>query len=48
LPAAHTRRVRLGTLVSGVTYRNPGILAKIVTTLEICRRRTEAFGLGHS
>ena len=30
--AARTRRVQLGTLVTGVTYRNPGILAKIVTT----------------
>src|SRR5262245_36647431 len=31
--AARTKRVNLGTLVTGVTYRNPAILAKIVTTL---------------
>ena len=36
--AARTRRVQLGTLVTGVTYRNPGILAKIVTTLDIISR----------
>ena len=31
--AARTQRVQLGTLLTGVTYRNPGILSKIVTTL---------------
>src|SRR4051812_45369531 len=30
--AARTTRVRLGALVTGVTYRNPAMLAKIVTT----------------
>jgi alkanesulfonate monooxygenase SsuD/methylene tetrahydromethanopterin reductase-like flavin-dependent oxidoreductase (luciferase family) len=33
--AARTQRVRLGTLVTGVTYRNPALLAKIVTTLDL-------------
>ena len=33
--AARTSRVKLGTLVTGVTYRNPAILAKIVTTLDV-------------
>ena len=33
--AARTKRVKLGTLVTGVTYRNPAILAKIVTTLDV-------------
>jgi F420-dependent oxidoreductase-like protein len=32
--AAHTSTVRIGALVSGVTYRYPGLLAKIVTTLD--------------
>jgi F420-dependent oxidoreductase-like protein len=33
--AARTRSVSLGTMVTGVTYRNPALLAKIVTTLDI-------------
>ena len=33
--AARTKTVRLGTLVTGVTYRNPAILAKTVTTLDV-------------
>ena len=33
--AAHTERMRLALLVTGVTYRHPGLLAKIVTTLDI-------------
>src|ERR1700682_1633117 len=32
--AASTSRVKLGTLVTGVTYRNPAILAKQATTLD--------------
>src|SRR5512140_3848024 len=31
--AMETKRVLLGTMVSGVTYRNPAMLAKTVTTL---------------
>ena len=31
--AALTRRIRLAVLVTGVMYRHPGLLAKIVTTL---------------
>ena len=33
--AARTSRVRLGAMVTGVTYRNPAHLAKIVTTLDV-------------
>jgi alkanesulfonate monooxygenase SsuD/methylene tetrahydromethanopterin reductase-like flavin-dependent oxidoreductase (luciferase family) len=32
---AHTRRVRLGTMVTGVTFRPPGLLIKAVTTLDV-------------
>ncbi len=33
--AQHTSTVRLGALVTGNTYRNPGLLAKIVSTLDV-------------
>jgi F420-dependent oxidoreductase-like protein len=33
--AARTKKVRLGAMVGGVTYRNPAFLAKTVTTLDI-------------
>src|SRR5690242_9063052 len=33
--AAHTTRAKLLTLVTGTVYRHPGILAKIVTTLDV-------------
>src|SRR5437667_5055417 len=44
--AARTTRVRLGTLVSGVTYRNPAFLAKVVTTLDIVSSGRAICGLG--
>jgi F420-dependent oxidoreductase-like protein len=44
--AARTHRVQLGTLVTGVTYRNPGILAKIVTTLDVISRGRAVLGIG--
>jgi len=44
--AARTQRIKLGTLVSGVTYRNPGILAKIVTTLDVISRGRAILGIG--
>jgi F420-dependent oxidoreductase-like protein len=44
--AARTRRVRLGTLVTGVTYRNPAILAKIVTTLDVMSAGRAILGIG--
>jgi F420-dependent oxidoreductase-like protein len=44
--AARTSRVQLGTLVTGVTYRQPGILAKIVTTLDVISRGRAILGIG--
>jgi F420-dependent oxidoreductase-like protein len=44
--AAHTRRVRLGTLVTGVHYRHPGVLIKQVTTLDVLSRGRACLGLG--
>src|SRR5437762_13215239 len=32
--AALTTKIKVGTLVTGVTYRNPALLAKQVTTLD--------------
>jgi F420-dependent oxidoreductase-like protein len=44
--AAKTEKLRLGLLVSGVTYRYPGLLAKIVTTLDVLSGGRAFLGLG--
>jgi F420-dependent oxidoreductase-like protein len=44
--AARTSKVRLGALVSGVTYRNPAVLAKTVTTLDVISGGRALLGLG--
>jgi F420-dependent oxidoreductase-like protein len=44
--ARETTRVRLGTLVTGVTYRNPAFLAKTVTTLDLISGGRALLGLG--
>lgn len=44
--AAVTRRVTLGTLVTGVIYRYPGILAKTVTTLDVLSGGRAWLGIG--
>jgi F420-dependent oxidoreductase-like protein len=44
--ARETSRVRLGTLVTGVTYRNPALLAKEVTTLDVISGGRAILGLG--
>ena len=44
--AAHTRDIRLGTLVSGVTVRTPAHLAKVVATLDVLSGGRALCGLG--
>jgi F420-dependent oxidoreductase-like protein len=44
--AALTRRIQLGTLVTGVTYRHPGILIKTVTTLDVLSGGRAYLGIG--
>jgi alkanesulfonate monooxygenase SsuD/methylene tetrahydromethanopterin reductase-like flavin-dependent oxidoreductase (luciferase family) len=44
--AAATGRVRLGTLVTGITYRNIAHLAKIVATLDVLSSGRAECGLG--
>src|SRR5260221_1899156 len=44
--AARPRRVQLGTLVTGVSYRSPGVLAKIVTRLDVIWRGRAILGIG--
>jgi F420-dependent oxidoreductase-like protein len=44
--AAHTRTVELQVLVTGVTYRHPGLLAKIVSTLDVLSGGRAVLGLG--
>ena len=44
--AAHTSTVDLQLLVTGVTYRHPGLLAKIVTTLDVLSGGRAVLGLG--
>jgi F420-dependent oxidoreductase-like protein len=41
-----TERVRLGTQVTGVTYRNPALLAKEVTTLDTLSKGRAMLGIG--
>jgi F420-dependent oxidoreductase-like protein len=41
-----TSRVRLSALVTGVTYRNPALLAKIVTTLDVLSGGRALLGIG--
>ncbi|WP_416371809.1 LLM class flavin-dependent oxidoreductase [Mumia zhuanghuii] len=44
--AAHTERVGLQVLVTGVPYRHPGLLAKIVATLDVLSGGRAALGIG--
>ena len=44
--AAHTQTVQLQLLVTGVTYRHPALLAKIVTTLDVLSGGRAMLGIG--
>jgi F420-dependent oxidoreductase-like protein len=44
--AAATSTIQLGSLVTGNTYRNPALLAKIVTTLDVISGGRAIFALG--
>jgi F420-dependent oxidoreductase-like protein len=44
--AGQTSSIELGLLVTGVTYRHPGLLAKIVTTLDVLSGGRTMLGLG--
>jgi len=44
--AGRTERVRLSALVTGNTYRNPAVLAKILTTLDVVSGGRAQLGIG--
>ena len=44
--AGVTNRIKLGTMVTGVTYRYPGILVKTATTLDVLSHGRTYFGIG--
>jgi F420-dependent oxidoreductase-like protein len=46
--AGVTERLTLGVLVTGVMYRHPGLLAKIVTTLDVVSNGRARLGIGAS
>jgi F420-dependent oxidoreductase-like protein len=46
--AGRTERMTLGVLVTGVMYRYPGLLAKIVTTLDVLSGGRARLGIGAS
>ena len=44
--AGHTKSIKLGTMVTGATYRNPGVLVKTATTLDVLSGGRAYFGVG--
>jgi F420-dependent oxidoreductase-like protein len=43
---ARTSRISLGAMVTGVVYRNPAFLAKVVTTLDVVSSGRATLGIG--
>ncbi|MDQ5852917.1 MAG: TIGR03560 family F420-dependent LLM class oxidoreductase [Chloroflexota bacterium] len=44
--AAQTRRLRVGVMVTGNTYRHPAVLAKMAATVDVIARGRLNFGIG--
>src|SRR2546430_5288975 len=44
--AAHTTKIKVGTLVTGVTYRNPALLAKEAPMLDVISKGRAILGIG--
>jgi F420-dependent oxidoreductase-like protein len=44
--AAETRQIRLGTMVTSVAYRHPGVLIKAVTSIDVLSGGRVIFGVG--
>jgi F420-dependent oxidoreductase-like protein len=44
--AAHSKRARLGLMVGGIHYRNPGLWIKATTTLDVLSGGRAWFGIG--
>jgi F420-dependent oxidoreductase-like protein len=44
--AAHTKRAKLITVITGVVYRHPGLLAKIISTLDVLSGGRAWLGIG--
>jgi F420-dependent oxidoreductase-like protein len=44
--AGRTNRIKLGIMVTGVTYRHPGVLVKMATTLDVLSHGRTYLGIG--
>jgi len=44
--AGRTNHIKLGTMVTGITYRHPGLLIKTATTLDVLSQGRAYFGIG--